>query len=128
MDDTSNLKDTLVRIEEAIEGYNESIEMGKALTRLKNNPDFQKVIMSGYIDIEAKKLFTILTDPTGATPYTPEQIHLKLEAISHFKGYVGSRDYLGTVMMEAQQAPLNIEREELYRKQVTAEDADNGAN
>lgn len=121
MDEQSTLNETLKRIETVIAGYREDIELGKDLIALKNNPHFQRVIMSGYIDKEAKKLFNILTDPTGATPYTAEQTHLRLEAISHFKSYVGTEDYPGTVMMDAQQAPLKIEKEEAYRKELTAE-------
>ena len=128
MDDTSNLKETLDRIDAAIEKYNADIELGKALKRLKDNPDFQKVIMNGYIDSEAKVLFKILTDPSGASPYPPEQVHLKLEAISHFKGYVGTDDYLGTVMMNAEQAQDRILREEMFRKEVTATFANDGDN
>ena len=123
--DTSTLNETLRAIDAVIADKRQAIERGKMLTRLKNNPDFVELFLNGYIEDEAKKLFAILTDPTGASPYSAEKIHLMLEAISHFKGYVGTDDYKGTIMIEAEQAPLDIAREEDYRKQVTAE-ADNG--
>jgi hypothetical protein len=90
------------------------------LKRLKKNQDFIDVILNRYIDVEAKKLFEILTDPTGATPYTAEQIHLKLESISHLKGFIGTDNYEGAIEINARRAPLDIAREEDYRKEVTA--------
>ena len=123
--DQSNLNETLKAIDAVIAEKQKAIKLGEALTRLKKNQDFIDVILNGYFDVEAKKLFAILTDPTGTSPYSAEKVHLMLEAISHFKGYVGTDTYKGTIMINAEQAPLDIAREEDYRKQVTAE-ADNG--
>jgi len=123
---SSNLKETLKAIDAVIAEKRTAIKLGEALERLINNPDFKLVILDGYIEAEASKLFKILTDPSGATPYTDEQIHLKLEAISHFKGYVGTEDFLGTVRIAAKQAPLDIIREENYRNEVTATVAESG--
>ena len=118
--EASNLKVTLESIDASIAKSKAAIERGKKLERLKQNPDFIDVILDGYIEVEAKKLFTILTNPTGASPYTNEEIHLKLEAISHFKGYVGTDGYEGTVEIDAKRAPDEIFREESYRNEVTA--------
>lgn len=121
----TNLNEELKAIDAAIAERRKAIKLGEALQRLLKNQDFIDVILEGYIENEARKLFAILTDPSGKSPYSAEKIHLMLEAISHFKGYVGTDDYEGTVMMEARRAPQDIAREEDYRKQVTAE-ADNG--
>jgi len=121
----TNLNETLKAIDAVIAERREAIKLGEALNRLMKNQDFIDVILEGYINKEAKKLFAILTDPSGKSPYSAEKIHLMLEAISHFKGYVGTDDFEGTIMMEARRAPQDIAREEDYRKQVTA-DADNG--
>ena len=123
---SSNLKETLEAIDAVIAKKKEAIKAGEALKRLMNNPDFKLVILEGYVEAEANKLFKILTDPSGASPYTDDQIKLKLEAISHFKGYVGTEDFPGTVKIEAEQAPLEILREENYRKEVTAMYAESG--
>jgi hypothetical protein len=121
----TNLNETLKAIDAVIAERREAIKLGEALNRLMKNQDFIDVILEGYINKEAKKLFAILTDPSGKSPYSAEKIHLMLEAISHFKGYVGTDDFEGTIMMEARRAPQDIAREEDYRKQVTA-NADNG--
>jgi hypothetical protein len=81
------------------------------------NTDFIDVILTGYIDEEAKRLFNILIDPTGASPYSYEKIQMKLSSISDIKGY------LHEVKLEAKRAPHDIMREEIYRKEVTAEAA-----
>jgi hypothetical protein len=89
------------------------------------NKQFKSVILDGYIEEESRRLFRILTDPTGAMPFTEEQLQLKLAAISTFKGYVGTEDYKGTILELAENAALMIAREEDYRRQVTAEYAEN---
>lgn len=127
MDETSsNLKETLEAIDAVIADKKEVIKVGEALKRLMNNPDFKLVILDGYIEAEADKLFKILTDPSGSSPYTDDEIKLKLAAISHFKGYVGTEDFPGTVKIAAEQAPLDILREENYRKEITAVYAESG--
>ena len=126
MDEISTLKEELNKIDTVLEEYDTDIKLGEMLTRLKANPDFQAVIMNGYIDSEARKLFNILTDPTGATPYTVAQTNLRLEAISHFKGFVGTEDYPGTIMMNAITADSKIELNRAHRKEVTARFANNG--
>ena len=123
MDNTSELNITLKRIDDYIETQEQAIKRGKALERLIKNQDFIDVILEGYIEVEARKLFKILTDPTGASEYTNEQIHLKLAAISHFKEYVGTDDFKGTIKIEALMAPAKIAGELQERVNVTAEAA-----
>ena len=118
--ENSNLKLDLEKIDKVISDSNEAIEKGKALDRLMKNADFKSIILDGYFETEAKKLFQILTDPTGATPYTEETILMKLASISDFKRYVGTEDYPGTIKIEADKAPHDILREEQYRIEMTA--------
>ena len=117
--DSSNLQTTLNSIEAFTADRELAIERGKMLERLKLNPDFQSLFLEVYIETEARKLFNILTDPTGASPYTDEQIHLMLAAISYFKGFVGTPDFRGTIEVDAELAVSEIEREQDYRKELT---------
>lgn len=121
--DPSNLQETLKKIDENIAAKKRDIEKAEALARLKERDDFQLVFMQGYIEEESKELFDILTDPSGMSPYPMEKVHLMLEAISHFKRYVGTSDYIGVVEQNAIYAKEEIPREEDYRKEVTAEAA-----
>ena len=121
MDDKSELDTELERIDNFIAEAKEAIEKGKALERLMCNEDFTNIIVDGYFESEARKLFDILIDPTGASPYSEEQINSMLAGISHFRGYIGTGQYPGTIRTEAERAPLDIIKEEEYRIQVTAE-------
>jgi len=122
----SNLNKELKAIDEEIEGYRRDIERGKALAELKQDSRFIDVILDGYFEVEAQKLFQILIDPTNASPYSNEEIQLKLEAISHFKGYVGTSSFAGSIQNSAENAPGLITSAELYREEITAGNADNG--
>ena len=116
----SNLNITLEAIDSTIAEKRECIRRGEMLKRLSKNQDFRELILDYCLDAEAKKLFEILTDPTGASPYSPEEIHLKLGVVSHFKGLIGTESFKGSIEIEAERAPLDIANEELYRLEVTA--------
>ena len=124
MDGKSNLAETLEAIDYSIGKFNEDIKRGKDLESLMNDPRFKSVILDGYFEKEAKRLFQILTDPTGASPDTTEEIQLKLAAISHFKSYVGTDNFAGTIKIDADRAPSLIIKEMNYRNEVTATYAD----
>jgi hypothetical protein len=123
MDESQLLSENLQAIESYIGEQRKLIEKGKALDRLMANPDFQLVVLNGYIEAEATKLFSMLTDPNGAK-VDRDELLLQLECINHFKGYVGTADYAGTVKQEAEMAPGNIHREEIERMEITARAAE----
>ena len=114
---SSNLKETLQRIDTVISEKRSAIETGKKLEALMATQNFIDVILEGFIETEAKKLFDVMVDPTGASPYSNEEIQLMLAGISTFKRY------LANVKLEAENAPLDIQIEEDYRTQVTSEAA-----
>ena len=120
MDEQSNLKETLDSIDAKIIEFDKAIEDGEKLKRLMKNQDFVDIILDGYIDTEARKLFSILVDPSGASPYSDDKIQLMLAGLSHFKGYIGTAKYDGTIAIDAKRAPGDKFREEIYRKEVTA--------
>ena len=128
MFDKNNLKYTLKAIDETIEKLNSDVRRGKLLAELKQDPRFKEVILDGYFEVEAKELFNILTDPSGASPYSNEEIQLKLAAISHFKSYVGTDEFVGAIEIKAQSAPSRILEEEQYRLEVTADIASGDNN
>jgi hypothetical protein len=121
--DSSNLQQELRDIESTISKLEKDIKLGEALDRLKKTPDYQLVITEGYIDSESKKLFDILVEPAGTSCYSNEQVLTKLASISDFKSYVGSNTHPGTIAMAAESAPDNIDRERLYRKEITAKNS-----
>ena len=123
---SNNLKETLEAIDSAIAKYQAEIERGKMLERLMVNPDFKAVILDGYIEAEATKLFNILIDPSGASPYTDEVIQRKLASICDFKEHVGTSEFDGTIKISAKRAVSDLLREESYRDEVTEEFAKGG--
>ena len=124
MDESQILKETLKSIDDYIDDQKLLIKKGEALQRLKNNPDFQLVIMDGYFDAEAEMLFSLLTNPISGKPIDRELILNQLDGIKHFKGYVGTKDHPGTLEQAASMAPDNIHRESLARMKITADHAE----
>jgi len=120
MDEASNLQQELRDIDIAIARFESHIEKGNALKRLKANKDFISLVELGYIESEAKKLFDILVDPSGASPYTDEQVLLKLATISDLRGYLGTDGHIGTIESAALAAPDAIDRERIYRQEITS--------
>lgn len=120
MDDkSSTLKETLEAIDHLIVRKKAAIRRGEGLARLKKDPAFVDVILNGYIKTEELRLFNILTDPSGASPHSNEEILSRLSSIMDLKRYIGTEDFPGTVKMEADNAPAEIDREELFRKEAT---------
>ena len=116
-----NLSETLKAIEKYIAEQNKLIELGKDLKSLMADERFQRVILDGYFETESKKLFDTLTNPYSQSAIEADEVQVILAGINHFKRFVGTPGNKGTVMIEAEQAPLNIAREEDERARVTAE-------
>jgi hypothetical protein len=116
----------LTAIDNYIAKRKQHIKRGEQLKELLDNEAFKAVILEGYFEEESRKLFKSLTDPSGVKIYSDDEVRLLLKSINHFKGYVGTEDYLGTVLTEAESAPLDIIKNEDYRKEVTAKYAGYG--
>ncbi len=115
---TDNLKETLESIDKVIDYQKVLVKRGESLNKLMEDPDFNDVILKGYVEEVAEKLFKSITDPKDRTHLNAEEAVKALEAIKKFKAY------LGDVIVNAENAPLVIAREEDYRKQVTATNGD----
>jgi len=116
-----NLSETLKAIEVYIAKQQELIKRGEDLKGLMADERFKRVILDGYFETESKKLFETLTNPFSSNTMEIEDAKVVLAGINNFKRFVGTPEYKGTVMIEAEQAPLNIAREEDERSKITAE-------
>lgn len=112
--DTSNVKEELKQVDLRIEDLNKQIAIGEAIERLHENDDFKLVVIDGYMEAEAERLFDILTTPTSLKRDQLENIMDMLGSIRNFKGYIGAS------LQNAAQAPDMVIEEENYRKEVTA--------
>lgn len=59
----------IAQLEHQIKDAQAAQELGKALARLRENPDFKKLIIKGYLENEAVRLVHLKADPCmqGAT-------------------------------------------------------------
>ncbi len=110
----TTLKTELADIDERIDTLNKNIELGAALERLHENEDFKKVILEGYLEAEAERIFKVLVDPShNLKRDVMENLMDKLVSTRNIK------QYFGTVLINAAMAPEEILNEEEYRKDTT---------
>jgi len=114
MEENSNLKEQLKEIDETIVKLQKDIKIGEALEALHTNEDFILVFLEGYFDAEEKRISGLLFNPTSLKRDQIENIMDKAAAIRNTK------QYIATLLINANMAPEQIDENEAYRKQVTA--------
>ena len=107
-------KDSLVEVDARIEDLQSQVEIGAAIERLHENADFQTVILDGYLDAEADRLFGILTNPTFFKRDQMENTMDRLNSVRHI------REYFMVKLQEADAAPTQIASENEFRSEITA--------
>jgi len=117
--ENSNLNEQLEQIDGRIAELKDAIKVSEALERLHENEDFKTVILDGYLEKESKRLFGVLVTPSTLKRDVIENIQDKLSAIRNIK------QYFGVLLQNAHMAPMQIEEEEDYRKEVTASYSNN---
>ena len=108
------LKEALKEVDERAEELQAKVELAECVKRLEDNEDFKKVIIGGYLDDEAKRLFGVLVEPSTLKRDIMENIQDKLSSIRNLK------QYFGTIGQNAEMAPDQIAENEAYRKEVTS--------
>lgn len=93
---------TVQEIELSIEQAKEFVERGKALERLRANPDFQAIVLKGYFENEAIRLVHLKSDPNVQGAEQQAAINKDIDAIGAFQWY------LRVTQMQAQQAAVAI--------------------
>ena len=110
----TTLQEELADIDARIKTLNDNVKAGKDLEEMHEDPRFVNVILEGYLEAEAKRIFGVLTDPSH---------HLKRDVMENLMDKLTStrniKQYFGTVLMNAAMAPEELETEEKYRKEVT---------
>ncbi len=114
MAEEANLKKSLEQIDNRIAELNANIALAETVERLEKNEEFIEVIINGYLEKEAERLFGVLVEPSSLKRDVLENIQDKLSAIRNLK------QYFGVIGQNAVMAPEQIEEEEAYRKEVTA--------
>lgn len=107
--DPKTLEDEMLSMSEAIELAEKSIELGKAMERLKENKDFKLVIEESYLKTEAEELFKTLSGAYDLSKENEADILVALKAKRDLVTYLGDDEYVGTVIGTAMSAPQLIE-------------------
>ena len=115
------MSETTLIIDEQIEIIDKDLEVldwnikrGEALDKLMQMEEFHLVMVEGYLEIEAKRVFNLLTHPLTVKPDDKNNYLSQLDTIKNLSRYLGSPEYLGIVKISA--ANSVKDREELLRQ------------
>ena len=115
------MSETTLIIDEQIEVIDKDLEVlvwnikrGEALDKLMQMEEFHLVMVEGYLEIEAKRVFNLLTHPLTVKPDDKNNYLSQLDTIKNLSRYLGSPEYLGIVKISAANAVKD--REELLRQ------------
>lgn len=81
----SNLQ--IAQLERNIESKKAQVALNDALERLKNNKDFKKVVIEGYLNREAIRLVSLKGDPEMQTPERQASIIRDIDGIGSVQRY-----------------------------------------
>lgn len=104
-------------LDKRIDQAKQTVELGKALDRLRNNKDFKKVFGELYFREEAIRLVTLLGDPDMQVPEKQQDILGQMQAI----GRVG--DFLRVLDHKVMLAESGLVMDEEAREEILAEEA-----
>jgi hypothetical protein len=76
------------QVEVTIEEAKEAVKQGDALDRLLNNPDFQEIIVRGYLREHAIDLVSLKAAPGSQTADKQSDILRSMDAIGYLQQYL----------------------------------------
>lgn len=92
------------------------IRKGEALDRLLDNPDFQAVVMTGFVKEEAHRLALATGNPALEAPEAQARLFDQVKAIGSFNAYLrqvhNDRSTALKTKADAEQDLIDLEREE----------------
>ena len=113
-ENTLNIDEQIEVIDKDLEVLDWNIKRGEALDKLMQMEEFHLVIVEGYLEIEAKRVFNLLTHPLTVKPDDKNNYLSQLDTIKNLSRYLGSPEYLGIVKISAANAVKD--RDELLRQ------------
>ena len=113
MSDTLTIDEQIEIIDKDLEVLEWNIKRGEALDKLMQMDEFHLVITEGYLEIEAERVFKLLTHPLTIKPEDKNNYLSQLDTIKNLSRYLGSSDYKGIVKISAGNAVKD--RDELIR-------------
>lgn len=109
MSEELNIDEQIAQIDASIEEQNVRVARGKDLAELIKDPKFQSVMIDGYLNEEANRVFNLLTSPRVSKPEEVQSYMSQLETIKNIGRYLGDGDYPGTVAILAANAKREID-------------------
>lgn len=106
----------LDQLDKSIRQSREVVDTGKALDRLLANPDFQTIVMKGYLEKEAVRLVHVKASSDMQTPEKQEAILKQIDAIGTFI------QYLTVVRLRALHATKQLVADEATREELLQEE------
>ena len=106
----------IAALEQQIKDAQASLELGKALTNLRQNPDFKKLMIDGYLKNEAIRLVHLKADPSMSSQANQAAVIRDIDAIGAIDQYFRAIAMMGAraeiSIADAEQAILDIQEEE----------------
>lgn len=105
----------IAQCEQQIKDAQSSMELGKCLASLSQNPDFKKVMIEGYLKNEAIRLVQLKADPSMASAENQAAIIRDIDSIGVIGQYFRTLEVLGIraerSIADAEQAIAEINEE-----------------
>ena len=115
------MSETTLTIDEKIEIIDKDLEVlewnikrGEALDKLMQMEEFHLVMIEGQLEIEAERVFKLLTHPLTIKPEDKNNYLSQLDTIKNLSRYLGSPEYKGIVKISAANAVKD--KEELLKQ------------
>lgn len=114
MSEELNIDEQIEAIDRDLEVLEWNIKRAEALDKLLKMEEFQLVMIEGYLEIEAQRVFNLLTHPLTVKPEDKNSYLSQLETIQNLGRYLGTPEYKGIVKISANNSIKD--RDELIRQ------------
>ena len=105
MSEELNIDEQIEILDKDLDVLDWNIERAEALDRLLTGTpkpgDFGLVMVEGYLEIEAERVFGLLTHPLTVKPEDKASYLSQLETIKNLGRYLGTPEYKGVVKISA---------------------------
>lgn len=118
MSEKLNIDAQLKQLDEEIAKYKYTLQLSKDLKELKDDERFQRVFFEGFLEIEAQRIFELLTHPLTVKPEDIHNYESQLATIKNMGRYFGTPSYKGTVEIQATNAKKAIEDLETMKQEL----------
>jgi hypothetical protein len=106
-----NASDMIENIDISIEHAEKYVNKMNSVFNLSKNKDFIDVIEKGYFEEEASRLVLLKADPNLQKPDEQASILRSIDAIGHFRQYLGTVINIGRMMEKSLMADIETRNE-----------------